>query len=312
MIGYHEGEIAVQERAGVRDAAARLEGMIAETIPERALPFLANQRAVAACAAAPDGHLWASLWLGAQGFLTGTPTCDQIVLRRDAMSISPDDPVFAQVAPRAPLGLLAIDFDTRRRLRLNGVIAEGAQHDSVVMDVHEAFVNCPKYIQRRVVREPSISAVELPTQRGDMLDATRKAFIARADTAFIATTHPTRGLDVSHRGGSPGFIAATGDRTFSFPDYSGNNIFATLGNLAVASSAGFAIVDFAARRILSMTGRAILVDNYDRAYGIERGCEFHLDAWVEFTMHGASSWELLERSPFNPPCFACVPEPSTR
>jgi hypothetical protein len=312
MTGYHEGEIVVQERAGVRDAAARLEGMIAETIPERALPFLADRRAVAACAAAPDGRLWASLWLGASGFLTGTPACDQVVLRRDAMSISPDDPVFGYVAPGAPLGLLAIDFDTRRRLRLNGVVADGAPRNSVVMDVHEAFVNCPKYIQRRVVRESSTSSAESPAQRGDTLDEARKAFIARADTAFIATTHPTRGLDVSHRGGSPGFIAVTDDRTFSFPDYSGNNIFATLGNLAVASAAGFAVVDFASRRVLSMTGRAASIYDYDRAHGIERGCEFHVDSWVEFTMHGVSNWQLVERSPFNPPCFDCAPEPPIR
>ena len=45
------------------------------------------------------------------------------------------------------------------------------------------------------------------------------------DTLFLTTRHPDRGVDVSHRGGRPGFAEWLDDRTLRLPDYPGNGLF---------------------------------------------------------------------------------------
>lgn len=62
-------------------------------------------------------------------------------------------------------------------------------------------------------------------------------WIQQAGTLFIASSHPERGADVSHRGGHPGFIRVEDAQTIIIPDYSGNNMFNTLGNILVNASA---------------------------------------------------------------------------
>ena len=67
--------------------------------------------------------------------------------------------------------------------------------------------------------------------RSSSLSAAQRARIGAADTFFIASAHPEGGADASHRGGRPGFVRVTGQRSLAFPDYPGNNMFNTLGNL---------------------------------------------------------------------------------
>ena len=288
---------------GVHAATARLEGAIADTVPARVRDFVSLFDSVALCAASSDGRLWTSLWLGNPGFLESSADGDVVTVRRGPSRASADDPVSTSCVPGGNIGMLAIDFATRRRLRINGTIA-AVDERALVVAVRESFVNCPKYIQRRargVARPPSF---ESATVRGQALDLERATRIERADTAFIATTHPARGLDVSHRGGEPGFIRALDGRTLSFPDYAGNNMFTTLGNLAVSPLAGLAIVDFGAARILSMTGTArFSVEQAEppRRAEAARECTFAVESWVEFSMLRSPEWLLLERSPFNPP-----------
>lgn len=301
MPSYHQGEIAVQELVGVRAEGARLEGLIADHVPERVRDFLETVDAAATAARSPDGRVWASLWLGLPGFLASSSDGDCLVVKRQLQRPSPDDPVDAHGRPGDPFGMLAIDFFTRRRFRINGTIA-GSTDEALAVTVHEAFVNCPKYIQRRVPVTAEASPPAARATHGAALDDERIALVARADTAFIATGHPHHGLDVSHRGGVPGFIRAADARTLVLPDYRGNNMFTTFGNLAVSPRAGLAVVDFEARRILSITGEAHV--SYGDAPGMdgaERVCRFTVASWVELAMPGPTRWLLLDRSPFNPP-----------
>ena len=64
---FHDGEIAVQERAGERDIARRHGAAISSRIVPGALSFLARQRLLALSAAGDDGHLWTSVWCGEPG-----------------------------------------------------------------------------------------------------------------------------------------------------------------------------------------------------------------------------------------------------
>src|SRR3546814_14766932 len=68
-----------------------------------------------------------------------------------------------------------------------------------------------------------------------------------------------QGADVSHRGGRPGFVRVTEDdgrSVLTIPDFSGNQFFNTLGNIAINPRAGLLFVDFATGDLLTLTGRS--------------------------------------------------------
>jgi uncharacterized protein len=131
---------------------------------------------------------------------------------------------------------------------------------ALVVDVRQSFGNCPKYITQR---EPSWSGVTAPSgveRFGAALPAAAIAQIAAADTFFIATATPADvaggGVDVSHRGGPPGFVRVDGQGRLTVPDYLGNSFFNTFGNLALEPRAGLLFADFAQGDMLLLTGRA--------------------------------------------------------
>jgi hypothetical protein len=136
------------------------------------------------------------------------------------------------------------------------------------------------------------------------LDSERTSLIRRADTFFVATAHATRGADASHRGGNPGFVKVLDQSTLRIPDYQGNSMFNTLGNLAVHPNAGLVFPDFENRRILQLTGRAeVLWDQADAANesgGTKRFWQFHTESWLETPLPASMGWEFLDYSPYNP------------
>jgi hypothetical protein len=81
--------------------------------------------------------------------------------------------------------------------------------------------------------------------------------IARADTFFLGTTHPERGTDASHRGGPPGFVRVERSSLW-WPDYAGNNMFNSLGNLATDPTAALLFLDFSTGATLHLSGTARL------------------------------------------------------
>src|SRR6186997_2690093 len=89
---YHEGERYVQERAGERDNALRLEGFAADTIPPRAISFLAEQRMLAVGSADEHGRVFASVVFGAPGLVSSS---DGQTLRLDRTRVEAhDDPLW--------------------------------------------------------------------------------------------------------------------------------------------------------------------------------------------------------------------------
>ncbi len=106
------------------------------------------------------------------------------------------------------------------------------------------------------------------------------SFIAEADTFFIASRsaqldqeESSQGLDVSHRGGLPGFVRVVSRTELCFPDFSGNLLFNTLGNLEADPRAGLLFIDFRSGRMLQIIGRTRICWNVPetaRSAGIER------------------------------------------
>jgi len=300
---FHEGERFVQERAGEREAALRNGGIVDDTIPSRAIPFLAQQRMLAVGRADAQGAVWGSLLFGVPG-LASSVDGRSVVLDRTRIEENSDDPVWGSLGPGADVGLLAIEFASRRRLRINGVVME-ADDRHVAIRVHQAYPNCPKYIQRRHSRVDVAAAPDERAGRasGVSLDEARSAVIERADTFFVASRHPTRGLDVSHRGGAPGFVRVVDASRLRIPDYPGNSMFNTFGNFAVDDRAGLVFLDFERRSLLQMSGTAML--RFDEPEepsqptgGTGRYWDFHAARWFESPLATRLTWDSPEVSPY--------------
>jgi predicted pyridoxine 5'-phosphate oxidase superfamily flavin-nucleotide-binding protein len=302
---YHDGELAVQRLAGERDMARRLGGAFSPRIVPGALPFLARQRLLAVATTTDEGHLWTSVWSGAPGFVQSADG-QRVTISRSSTAPAPGDPVRPGLTAGRQVGLLAIDFALRRRLRINGTI-ETVTAEEIQVLVRESIPNCPKYIQRRQpTDDPAMSppATSAP-ERGRVIGVDERAFVERADTAFVGSLHAERGVDASHRGGAPGFIQVVDATSLRVPDYAGNSMFLTLGNFAADPRASLAVLDFERGHVLSFSGEARL--DFDRERpdlptgGTGRYWELTVREWVRFELPWRLRWGLIDASPYNPP-----------
>src|SRR5690606_38761955 len=129
--------------------------------------------------------------------------------------------------------------------------------EGFALAVQQSFGNCPKYIQARDWHWHSSAAG--PLEQGDGPDPRWLELVERSDTLIIASQHldpETGGVDISHRGGAPGFVRLGGDGRLWLPDYSGNQMFNTLGNLLLEPRCGLLWVDFASGDLLQLEARA--------------------------------------------------------
>ena len=297
---FHEGELAVQRRAGVQAVAAKVGGYIQPSIGQGHANFLRQQPFVVISGQDADHRVWATLLAGRPGFAAAL---DDRSVRLRATPGAGDPLEFAFVTP-SPIGIIAIEFDRRRRIRLNGVARCTA--DELLVDVEEAFGNCPKFIQRRTPPPNLEQLLDGATTRSEhALDQVQAAVIRQADTMFVASVHAARGPDASHRGGRPGFIQVSADgRRLRFPDYSGNRMFQTLGNIAADPRVGLLFIDYDDGAHLQVTGRAQTVWDVDEVAlwpGAERLVDVTVEAVTTRTPAFAAGWPLIEPSPLNPP-----------
>ena len=221
---FHRGEIAVQERAGVRDIANDVGEGIVDHLPPGASEFLERRQMAVLGTVDSRGRVWASVVTGEPGFIE---TVDDRTLRIAARASS-DDPLFRNLATEGHAALFAPDFVTARRVRVNG---HGVSREGVIyIATEEVYGNCRRYIQERIfvgsrpVSDKDRAAAKLSTA----LSPTQQQQISHADTFFIATDNPERGADVSHKGGDPGYVRIIDERRIAFPDYNGNSMFNTL------------------------------------------------------------------------------------
>ncbi|MGW4797367.1 pyridoxamine 5'-phosphate oxidase family protein [Nonomuraea sp. MG754425] len=283
----HPGEVAVQRRAGVRVADHGSSRARAD-IPEVAAAFLRDQRMIVAGAADDLGRLWASVLTGPAGFADAAD--DRTIVLRAAPA--PDDPLHGLFAAERDVGLLAIEPRTRRRMRVNGTAVQTGE--SLVVGTEQVYANCPKYIQTREPTTPPGTPARIGS--GSAPTGRHRDWIEAADTFFIATRAAGFGADVSHRGGNPGFVRVTGPRSLEFPDYPGNGMYMTLGNLELDPAAGLLFPDWERGRTLHLTGRARADWGGDRPV-----VRFEVDAYTHLAGTLPAGWTAPGYHRFNPP-----------
>jgi uncharacterized protein len=296
---FHEGELALQQATGERHAGAGNGRIIANRIIPNAAAFIARQELAIVASIDGDGRPWCSALVGRPGSFTA-PEVSRVALARAGGR--PDDPLQANLRRDSRVGVLFIELGSRRRYRVNGQVPDH-DADPLVVEVREAFPNCPKYISRRHLvvgrPDPASPAVEVGTRLGE----TERRIIAAADTFFVASANPTGNLDASHRGGRPGFVQLRDDQLW-IPDYRGNSMFNTLGNLAINPAAGLLFIDFAGNEILQLAGTtAIDLDADDSGSdtgGTGRAWTFTPTSWRRASLAAKLQAEFLDFSPHNP------------
>jgi predicted pyridoxine 5'-phosphate oxidase superfamily flavin-nucleotide-binding protein len=295
---YHSGELETQARAGGRATAQRVGQMIRSLIPPAAQVFLGSQRMAVLSTVDAGNRVWASLLTGKPGFMQAA---DDRTVRIGATPVA-GDPLSDNLRATDHVGLLAIDFATRRRLRVNGT-AERRPDVALYLQAREVYGNCPKYIQARQYDRSAVGAREAPTLRHTgTLTEDQQRWIARADTFFFASFHPEGGADASHRGGPPGFVRIASGQRLVWPDYAGNMMFQTIGNIVANPRAGLLFLDFESGRTLQVTGNASILWDADRAveFGGERLIEFHIEQAIEIGNAFSLRWKCVGYPPFDP------------
>lgn len=253
MIPFHAGERVAQRLAGFDIDSAPIR----DFMPDQHRTFFATLPFLLVGAMAEDASLQATILTGPPGFMR-SPDPETL-----AIGALPDavDPFMERIHPGAPLGMLGIELATRRRNRANGrVAAVGPSGFDVT--VLQSFGNCPKYIQQReVTYDPALQQPGLVEHLGG-LDAAARQQIGTADTLFVASSSglspvENGGVDISHRGGPPGFVTVAGDR-LTVPDFVGNRYFNTLGNFVQHPQAALLLIDFDSGDLLHLSGAVAL------------------------------------------------------
>jgi uncharacterized protein len=252
-VGFHEGELIVQRRAGVAQSAARLSRMMEPAeLTGAVASFLSRQTFAALTGRDLKGRLWISPFTAQPGFLYVASPITLVIRARPLIG----DPLYELPVGQA-VGIVAVEFALRRRVRVNGTLVEGGPK-GLTVSVEQAYGNCPQYIQRRVLPLKSDYPPQTGTVRlGEFLSSEDFDLIRRADTFFLGTTNPQRGSDASHRGGPAGFVRAEGNQLW-WPDFPGNNLFNSFGNIQVNPEAALLFADFDQGNTLQLSGTAKL------------------------------------------------------
>jgi uncharacterized protein len=307
---FHPGEQKLQARFGLRERIEQTgRRMVRDFMPDQHREFFEKLPFLIVGSLDLERRPWASILVGGPGFVRSPDP------RRLQIAAQPGhgDPLTQNLREGASLGLLGIELETRRRNRMNGTV-EALGDAAFSVRVGQSFGNCPKYIQARAHRfidEPESTDAPRPIQRiGAQLSDAATALIARGDTFFIASAapeapdgDPAYGVDVSHRGGKPGFVRVTtenGRSVLTAPDFSGNMLFNTLGNLVLDPRAGLLFVDFGSGDLLSLTGRADVIwdgAELERFTGAERLLRFRPDEGLLIAGALPLRWSSPQQAP---------------
>ncbi len=259
---FHPGELAIQEKMGVRaQVHSYAPKFVRSFLPDQHRKLLESLPFIVVGSIDASHQPTASILFGYPGMIKApSETTVQIATAPVA-----GDPLRENLSVGSPLGFLAIEFETRRRNRMNGKVTATGDNGFEV-EVDQTFGNCPQYIQARSLphdtTNPSYRTSVVATDNPGIGDV--KTRLEAADTFFIASSYfedaadTKHGVDVSHRGGKPGFVKYE-DGVLTFPDFSGNNHFNTIGNIMLNPKVGLLFPNFETGELLFIEGKADVV-----------------------------------------------------
>jgi uncharacterized protein len=186
-----------------------------------------------------------------------------------------------------------------------GASTEEGRVSDVYFDEHRAIQE--RFDTRRLADRMEEALVT------DTIDERTRGFIEARDMFFISTVDPQGRPTVGYRGGAPGFVRVLDDRTIAFPNYDGNGMYLSMGNLSHNPNVGLLFVDWQKGNRLRFHGTASidwgdpLVDSWPEAQFVVRVRAERVFVNCPRYVH---RMEPMERSVFVPAegCETPVPE----
>jgi len=146
----------------------------------------------------------------------------------------------------------------------------------------------------------------------DSIMPSDKDFIERLDMFFIATVDERGHANCSYKAGDPGFVRVLDEHTLAFPNYDGNGMYLTMGNILTTRQVGLLFIDFENQRRMRLNGEATinrddaLMKNYPEAQFIVRVRAREVFANCPRYIH---KMKLVQRSRFVPKQECPTPVP---
>ena len=335
--GWHPGERAVHSLLKVRTSARG--NPTSPGMPYSYGIRVASSPLLAVGTLDESGRPWTALWFGERGF--ARPVAQGVLGVQSVVAFAADgkgegkggDPVIEALGLLAAPGggegemvkpeggkkmsALSIDLESRDRVKLVGKMVvgalaggeeEGVKEVQVAMAVEGSLGNCPKYLNTKVLsgRIPTPRVVERVEGAGWLgEDALR--VVDRADMFFLSSVGGGS-MDTNHRGGPRGFVRVLrndeGGTVLVYPEYSGNQLYQTLGNLQADARVGVVIPDYETSDVLYLTGETELLVG-EKAAAVMPHAKLAVKITVaeaRFVKDGlAFRGEPGEPSPYNPP-----------
>jgi NAD(P)H-flavin reductase len=319
--GWHPGEVAVHKLLNVPANGGKPNS---RGMPPSYGYRIAASPLVAFGACDDQGRPWTTILGGERGF--SRPIQQGFLGAKSLVDRKHDPVVEALLGPapaegellqrEVPLSALSVDLQNRDRVKIAGRLIAGVINGKGAAEagvgememavlVKETLGNCPKYMNKKVIR----AHLPSPVLVSDTLPLPREALelIDKADMFFLTTGHG-EAMDTNHRGGPPGFVRvaknAEGEVLLVYPEYSGNRLYESLGNLYVNPKIGIAIPDFDTSDVLYLTGTTEIITGAEASALVP-----HTRLAVKITVTAARFVKdglpfrgvPGERSPYNPP-----------
>ena len=147
----------------------------------------------------------------------------------------------------------------------------------------------------------------------DRFTSEDRAFLERLDMFFLATVDAMGQPTCSYKGGDPGFVTLVDDRTLAFPNYDGNGMYLSMGNVDATHRVGLLFIDFERQRRMRVDGTAELrhddplLTSFPAAQFVVR---VHAERIYPNCPRYIHKYQLVERSAFVPRPGIATPIPS--
>ncbi|RAO66832.1 uncharacterized protein BHQ10_002844 [Talaromyces amestolkiae] len=334
-LGWHPGERAIMELLGV--TTFQRPNPTSLVFPPAHGARISENELLAVGTLDHEGRPWSTIWGGQKGF--AQQIAKGILGVRVLVDRQHDPVVQALLSPaNSPdddyklMSGISIDFDSRDRVKVMGRLLgieplddmDMADHNKLVGDlqlsmlVQESTGNCPKYINRREVRthvpSPQLMSESLP------LPPQAVSLIHKTDLFFVSSTNG-ESMDTNHRGGPSGFMRVASNEpkdcrgvVLVYPEYSGNRLYQSLGNLYLNPRIGIVVPDFESSDVLYLTGTADLLLGAAAAE-IMPHCKLAVRIHVQAARLVANGLPFCgspvhDMSPYDPPVRGLAQEPN--
>ena len=300
---FTNGQLAVQKITKEEEIDKMRIPMLADCLHERSIPFLEYQILAFIGSQDSQGNLWSSLIVGERSFIN-VPSIHEITFDLSKITSNKNDIFFNNIETNTTVGLLFHEAERRARYRAWGNVTK--KDNLLSFNINMGYPSCPKHIQREVIELPKNSPTLDPkTENGTILNASEKEWIVNAHTFFITTQTKTGDIESSHRGGNPGFVEILENGHLRVPDYLGNSMFSTLGNIYENPKAALLFIDYKTGQTLQLSGLAALEfeqhsdKDFHKSGETGRFWTFEIKHWIKTVNHHQVNNEFIDFSPFN-------------